>query len=125
MIRTRRCPTSLSRAHRSRTWLPIWKASPAKSTWAGRSLAALTCINAPHLSAFYTIRIRASHDADGGDKSMTTRKLDEQEWHRYFDEGTRALLGRKATVEVVAADVGAEFVAEGLGIVGITYDQKG
>ena len=33
---------------------------------------------------------------------MTTRKLDEQEWHRYFDEGDRALRGLKATVEVVA-----------------------
>ena len=55
---------------------------------------------------------------------MTTRKLDEQEWHKYFDESARALRGRKATVEVVAADVGAQFVAEGLGIVGITYDQK-
>ena len=56
---------------------------------------------------------------------MTTRKLDEQEWHRYFDEGDRALHGLKATVEVVGADIGAQFVAEGLGIVGITYDQKG
>jgi hypothetical protein len=55
---------------------------------------------------------------------MTTRKLDEQEWHRYFDEHAAALHGRKAVVEVVAADVGAQFVAEGLGIVGITYDQK-
>ena len=56
---------------------------------------------------------------------MTTRKLDEQEWHRYFDEGDRALRGLKATVEVVGADIGAQFVAEGLGIFGITYDQKG
>jgi hypothetical protein len=56
---------------------------------------------------------------------MTTRKLDEQEWHRYFDECDRALRGLKAVVEVVAADVGAQFVAEGLSIVGITYDQKG
>jgi hypothetical protein len=56
---------------------------------------------------------------------MTTRKLDEQEWHRYFDKSDRALRGLKATVEVVATDVGAQFVAEGLGIVGITYDQKG
>jgi Family of unknown function (DUF5335) len=55
---------------------------------------------------------------------MTTRKLDEQEWHRYFDERAAALHSRKAVVEVVAADVGAQFVAEGLGIVGITYDQK-
>ena len=55
---------------------------------------------------------------------MTTRKLDEQEWHKYFDESARALRGLKATVEVVAADIGAQFVAEGLGIVGITYDQK-
>jgi hypothetical protein len=56
---------------------------------------------------------------------MTTRKLDEQEWHRYFDEGDHALRGQKATVEVVGADVGAQFVAEGLSIFGITYDQKG
>jgi hypothetical protein len=65
------------------------------------------------------------HELDMGEKGMATIRLDEEEWHRYFDNAADALQGRKATVEVVAADVGAQFAAENLGIVGITYDPKG
>jgi hypothetical protein len=61
---------------------------------------------------------------DRGEKGMATIRLDEEEWQRYFDKAAGALHGRKATVEVVAADVGAQFAAENLGIVGITYDPK-
>jgi len=55
---------------------------------------------------------------------MATKRLDEAEWHRYFDEIADDLRDRKATVQVVAQDIGAQFAAEGLGIVGITYDRK-
>jgi hypothetical protein len=56
---------------------------------------------------------------------VTIIKLNPEEWHRYFNNIASALHGRKATVEVVAPDVGAQFVAEELGIIGITYDPKG
>jgi hypothetical protein len=55
---------------------------------------------------------------------MATKRLDEEEWGWYFDQAAAALRGRKATVEVVAPDVGAQFAAAGLDIIGITYDHK-
>jgi len=59
-----------------------------------------------------------------GDKSMTTRKLNQEEWQLYFDRIAKSLRDRKATVEVVSPDVGAQFIAEELGILGITYDPR-
>jgi len=55
---------------------------------------------------------------------MATTRLDEQEWQRYFDRIADALHGWKATVQVVAPDIGAQFAAEGTDIVGIAYDPK-
>ena len=55
---------------------------------------------------------------------MATRRLDEHDWGRYFDDAAGALRGRKATVEVVAPDGGAQFAAVGLDVIGIAYDPK-
>lgn len=55
---------------------------------------------------------------------MATKRLDEEEWGRYFDNAAGTLLGRKATVEVVAPDVGAQFAAVGVNVIGIVYDPK-
>ena len=55
---------------------------------------------------------------------MATRRLDEHDWGRYFDNVAGALRGREATVEVVAPDVGAQFAAVGLDVIGIAYDPK-
>jgi hypothetical protein len=59
-----------------------------------------------------------------GEAIMPTTKIGEGEWHRYFDTVGSALQGRKATVQVIGPDIGAQFAAEDLGIIGITYDQK-
>lgn len=55
---------------------------------------------------------------------MATKRLDEHDWGRYFDNVASALRGRKATVEVVAPDIGAQFAAVGLDVIGIAYDPK-
>ena len=55
---------------------------------------------------------------------MATKRLDEHDWGRYFNDAASALRGRKATVEVVAPDIGAQFAAVGLDVIGIAYDPK-
>lgn len=55
---------------------------------------------------------------------MATKKIEQAEWRRYFDTNGGALHGRKATVQVIGPDIGAQLAAEGLPIVGVTYDSK-
>ncbi|HYI69638.1 MAG TPA: DUF5335 family protein [Skermanella sp.] len=55
---------------------------------------------------------------------MATKRLDEHDWARYFNDAASTLRGRKATVEVVAPDIGAQFAAVGLDVIGIAYDPK-
>lgn len=55
---------------------------------------------------------------------MTTTRIEEGEWLRYFDRAKATLCGRMVSVQLVAEDVGAQYVAERLGLVGITYDPK-
>ena len=54
-----------------------------------------------------------------------TRELPRHEWRQFFDRMSRALLGQRAQVEVDALDLGAQFVAEWIPMLGITYDDKG
>ncbi|GAA4257613.1 DUF5335 family protein [Azospirillum formosense] len=56
---------------------------------------------------------------------MTTTRLEEQEWHRYFSAAKNILYGRLASVQVVGADVGAQRVADRVSLLGVTFDPKG
>src|SRR5687767_14947772 len=53
-----------------------------------------------------------------------TRELPRHEWRQFFDLMSRALLGKRAQVEVDALDLGAQFVAEWIPMLGITYDDQ-
>lgn len=53
-----------------------------------------------------------------------TRELPRHEWRQFFDQMSRALLGKRAQVEVDALDLGAQFVAEWIPMLGITYDDE-
>ena len=53
-----------------------------------------------------------------------TRELPRHEWRQFFDRMSSALLGKRAQVEVDALDLGAQFVAEWIPMLGITYDDK-
>lgn len=55
---------------------------------------------------------------------MTTKRIEQGEWGRYFDLNGGALKGRKATLQVIGPDIGAQVAAEGLRIVGVAYDPK-
>jgi hypothetical protein len=55
---------------------------------------------------------------------MRTRKLERSEWQTYCDRISRALIGKRAEVEVVSLDLGRQVEAEWLPIYGITFDPK-
>jgi Family of unknown function (DUF5335) len=53
-----------------------------------------------------------------------SRGLAKSEWRDYFDRMSKALLGKRAEVEVAALDLGDQIVAEWVPMIGITYDSK-
>ncbi len=52
------------------------------------------------------------------------RTLEKSEWHGYFDRVSRALLGKRAKIEVASLVLGDQIEAEWVPVLGITYDQK-
>ena len=52
------------------------------------------------------------------------RTLEKSEWHGYFDRVSRALLGKRAEIEVASLELGDQIEAEWVPLLGITYDQK-
>jgi hypothetical protein len=55
---------------------------------------------------------------------MTVSKLEKVTWHPYFDTVSKALVGKRAEIEVNALPLGAQLEAEWLTFYGITYDSK-
>lgn len=55
---------------------------------------------------------------------MAIRKLDEANWHTYFDRVSDLLVGKRAEVEVVSLGLGDQIEAEWLPLLGIVYDDK-
>ena len=55
---------------------------------------------------------------------MTIRQLEANDWEPYFDRVSKALVGRRAFVEVAALSLGDQVAAEWVPIIGITYDPK-
>ncbi|WP_255575111.1 DUF5335 domain-containing protein [Caldovatus aquaticus] len=56
--------------------------------------------------------------------TMRSRKLERSEWKPYSDRVSKALVGKRAEVEVVSLDLGHQVQAEWLPIYGITFDPK-
>ena len=52
------------------------------------------------------------------------RTLEKSERHGYFDRVSRALLGKRAEIEVASLVLGDQIEAEWVPVLGITYDQK-
>ncbi len=52
------------------------------------------------------------------------RKLEKSQWHAYFDRMSKALVGKRAEIEVASPKLGDQIAAEWLPLLGITYDPK-
>jgi hypothetical protein len=46
------------------------------------------------------------------------------EWRPFFDQMSKALLGKWAEIEVASLDLGDQVIAEWVPMIGITYDSK-
>jgi hypothetical protein len=53
-----------------------------------------------------------------------TNELPRDRWRIYFDDLSRGLATTQATVEIDGPDLGAQLQAEGLVLLGITYDDR-
>jgi hypothetical protein len=55
---------------------------------------------------------------------MAILKLEKTEWRSFFDRITKALVGKRAEIEVDSLDLGSQIEAEWLPLLGIAYDPK-
>jgi Family of unknown function (DUF5335) len=55
---------------------------------------------------------------------MATTKLEKRAWHRYFDNMSKILGGKRAEIEVASLKLGDQIEAEWLPLLGIVYDPK-
>jgi hypothetical protein len=55
---------------------------------------------------------------------MAVRKLDKAEWRPYFDRISKAVIGKRAEIEVASLTIGDQIEAEWLPLIGIVYDPK-
>lgn len=55
---------------------------------------------------------------------MAIMKVEKKEWGACFDTVSKALVGKRAEIEVDALSIGSQIEAEWLPLLGITYDEK-
>src|ERR1700724_436801 len=55
---------------------------------------------------------------------MAIRKLEKPEWRPFFDRISKALIGKRAEIEIASLALGDQIEAEWLPLIGITYDPK-
>ena len=55
---------------------------------------------------------------------MTTEALNSERWQPFFDRISKTLKGRPVRVEVTSLAIGDQIEAEGLALLGITYEPK-
>jgi hypothetical protein len=48
----------------------------------------------------------------------------QSEWRAFFDQMSKAMLGKWAEIEVASLDLGDQIVAEWIPLLGITYDSR-
>jgi hypothetical protein len=51
-------------------------------------------------------------------------KLEKSQWREYFDRVSKALVGKRAEIEVASLKIGDRIEAEWLPLLGISYDRK-
>ncbi len=56
---------------------------------------------------------------------MATVKIDKPQWHHYFDQVSKNLIGKSAEIEVEALDIGSQIEVEWVPLLGMVYDPHG
>jgi hypothetical protein len=65
-----------------------------------------------------------SNTASRGSVVPGLREVPKEGWRAFFDLMSKALLGKRAEVEVASLDLGDQIVAEWVPLIGITYDSR-
>ena len=52
------------------------------------------------------------------------RQLEKSQWRAYFDRMSKALVGKRAEIEIASLKLGDQIEAEWLPLLGISYDPK-
>jgi hypothetical protein len=52
------------------------------------------------------------------------RQLEKSQWRAYFDRMSKALVGKRAEIEIASLKLGDQIAAEWLPLLGISYDPK-
>jgi uncharacterized protein YuzE len=56
---------------------------------------------------------------------MAVQQIARENWHDFLEHFTRTIQGREAEVEVVSDDFGDQRLAEGVRLLGLSYDARG
>src|SRR5262245_22240679 len=54
----------------------------------------------------------------------TLMNLPSSQWQTFFDRMSKALLGKRAEIEVASLDIGSQIVVEWIPMIGITYEPR-
>ena|SRR5688572_20951911 len=55
----------------------------------------------------------------------TLRTIPKPEWRTFFDQMSKALLGKRAEIEVASLDLGDQVIAEWIPLLGVTFEPNG
>jgi hypothetical protein len=55
---------------------------------------------------------------------MAVEKLDRAKWRGFFDHMSKAIVGKRAEIEVASLALGDQIEVEWLPVLGVTYDHK-
>lgn len=53
----------------------------------------------------------------------TTTELERRQWRQYFDRVSRNLAGKCVEIEVASLDLGIQYAAKWIPLLGVTYDE--
>src|SRR5258707_8217209 len=83
----------------------------------------LTSVSAVERPANITIEAIAC-DRSRINLEVEIMKLEKSQWRGYFDRVSKALVSKRAEIEVTSLKLGDRIEAEGLPLLGISYDPK-
>jgi hypothetical protein len=52
---------------------------------------------------------------------MALLKLEKKQWHDFFDRMSKALIGKRAEIEVASLPIGVQIAAKQLPLIGVVY----
>jgi hypothetical protein len=58
------------------------------------------------------------------ERTSMTRRLEKREWQEFLNQVSKALMGKRAEIEIGSLAIGQQIEAEWLPLIGLAYDPK-